>query len=129
MKSIFIRYLCPVQFHWQLHDDKTNEAAKLYMAWNNIDIFILIPISPALLVTRWNSICDGISPVGVRQVKLSVKNVVITASWPSQFIWGITRKDTTFWGLGTIMRLFFSQLNLNLWLTTCVINIWTVPVQ
>lgn len=95
MKSIFIRYLCPVQFHWQLRDNKTNEAAKLYMAWNNIDIFILIPISPSMLMTRQDY--DRISRVGVRKVKLSVKNIVIIISWPnSLFIWGIIGKDTTF---------------------------------
>ena len=49
MKKYFFIPLCctfttivyPVKFQRQLHDDKTDEAAKLCMAWNNTDIFIL----------------------------------------------------------------------------------------
>lgn len=31
-RYFFILYLCPIKFQRQLRDDKTNEAAKLYMA-------------------------------------------------------------------------------------------------
>lgn len=77
--EIYFYFLCPVKLYRQVHDEKTDEAAKLYMAWNNINVSYEISIHSSAYVISARPVglflCDNLKGHYILRLKPPYKTI------------------------------------------------------